>query len=77
MSKPLRLLAVEDSEAETAPLVRELRRHGYEPEAVRVDASAASGADRFIPKNCLRDELPGALAQLFPGHAGGAEEEQP
>ena len=38
-------------------------------------ASAASGADRFILKHCLRDELPGALAQLFPGRAGGAEEE--
>jgi DNA-binding NarL/FixJ family response regulator len=39
-------------------------------------ASVAAGADRFIPKNCLRDELPGALAQLFPGRAGGAEEEK-
>jgi len=38
-------------------------------------ASAASGADRFILKHCLRDELPGALAQLFPGRAGGAKEE--
>src|SRR4030067_100583 len=41
MSKALRLLVVEDSEAEVAPLVRELRRSGYEPEAVRVDAAAA------------------------------------
>ena len=41
MSKPLRLLVVEDSEAEVAPLVRELRRHGYEPNAVRVDAADA------------------------------------
>lgn len=40
-------------------------------------ASAAAGADRFIPKNRLRDELPGALAQLFPGRAGGAEAERP
>ena len=44
MSKPLRLLVVEDSEAEIAPLVRELRRHGYAPEAVRVDAAAAMRA---------------------------------
>jgi DNA-binding NarL/FixJ family response regulator len=40
-------------------------------------ASVASGADRFIPKSCLRDKLPGALAQLFPGRAGKAEKEQP
>ena len=39
MSKPLRLLVVADSEADVAPLVRELRQHGYEPEAVRVDAA--------------------------------------
>ena len=30
-------------------------------------ASIAAGADRFIPKSCLRDELPGAITQLFPG----------
>ncbi len=41
MSKPLRLLVVEDSEAEVALFVRELRRHGYEPEAVRADTAAA------------------------------------
>jgi DNA-binding NarL/FixJ family response regulator len=40
-------------------------------------ASTAAGADCFIPKRCLRDELPGALAQLFPGRPGGAEEERP
>ena len=40
MSKPLRLLVVGISEAEVAPLVRELRRHAYEPEAARVDAVA-------------------------------------
>ena len=40
-------------------------------------ASVASGVDRFIPKACLRDELPGAIAQLFSGHAGGAEGERP
>jgi DNA-binding NarL/FixJ family response regulator len=40
-------------------------------------ASAASGAARFILKHCLRDELPGAIAQLFSGRAGGAEDERP
>lgn len=40
-------------------------------------ASVASGVDRFIPKECLRDELPGAIAQLFCGRAGGAEGERP
>ncbi len=38
-------------------------------------ASAASGVDWFIPKECLRDELPGAIAQLFSGRAVGAEGE--
>ena len=33
-------------------------------------ASLAAGADRFISKHPLRAELPGAIAQLFPGHAG-------
>jgi FixJ family two-component response regulator len=41
MSKPLRLLVVEESDAEVAPLVRELRRHGYAPKAVRVDNADA------------------------------------
>jgi DNA-binding NarL/FixJ family response regulator len=40
-------------------------------------ASMASGADRFIPKNRLRQDLPGAIAQLFPGRAGGVKEERP
>jgi hypothetical protein len=40
-------------------------------------ASFASGADRFIAKECLRDELPGAVAQLFSGRAGGAEVARP
>jgi DNA-binding NarL/FixJ family response regulator len=40
-------------------------------------ASVASGVDWFIPKECLRDELPGAIAQLFSGRAGGAEGERP
>jgi DNA-binding NarL/FixJ family response regulator len=38
---------------------------------------ARAGADRFIPKNRLCCELPGAIAQLFPGHADGAEEKRP
>jgi DNA-binding NarL/FixJ family response regulator len=38
-------------------------------------ASAASGVDWFIPKEYLRDELPGAIAQLFSGRAVGAEGE--
>ena len=40
-------------------------------------ASVASGVDRFIPKECLRDELPGAIAQLFSERVGGAEGERP
>ena len=40
-------------------------------------ASAASGVDWFIPKECLRDELPGAIAQLLSGRASGAEGERP
>jgi len=40
-------------------------------------ASVAAGAERLILKRSLRDELPGALAQLFPDRAGGAEEERP
>jgi hypothetical protein len=40
-------------------------------------ASFASGVDRFIPRERLRDELPRAVAQLFSGRAGGAEGEGP
>jgi DNA-binding NarL/FixJ family response regulator len=40
-------------------------------------ASVASGVDRFIPKACLRDELPGAITQLFSGRADSAEGERP
>jgi DNA-binding NarL/FixJ family response regulator len=40
-------------------------------------ASAASGVDWFIPKECLPDELPGAIAELFAGRAGGARGERP
>ena len=36
-------------------------------------ASVASGVDWFIPKECLGDELPGAVAQLFSGRGGVAE----
>ena len=31
--------------------------------------SLAAGADAFIPKLCLYEELPGAIARLFPGRA--------
>jgi DNA-binding NarL/FixJ family response regulator len=40
-------------------------------------ASVASGVDWFIPKEALRDELPGAVAQLFCGRAGVAEGARP
>ena len=40
-------------------------------------AGAASGVDGFISKERLRNELPGAIAQMFSVHAGGAEGERP
>src|SRR5215467_7737256 len=40
MSTPLRVLIVEDSEDDTALVVRELRRGGYEPTLERVDSPA-------------------------------------
>jgi hypothetical protein len=40
-------------------------------------ASFASGGNRFIPRERLRDELPRAVAQLLFGRAGGAEGEGP
>jgi DNA-binding NarL/FixJ family response regulator len=40
-------------------------------------ASVAPGVDRLIPKVCLRDELPGAIAQLFLGRADGEEAARP
>jgi DNA-binding NarL/FixJ family response regulator len=40
-------------------------------------ASVASGVDWFIPKECLRTELPGAVAQLFSGRTGVAEGARP
>jgi DNA-binding NarL/FixJ family response regulator len=45
--------------------------------AERRAAGVASSVDRFIPKECLRDEWPGAIAELFYGRAGGAEGERP
>ena len=45
MSKPIRVLIVEDSEDDSMLLVRELRRGGYEPEFSRVEtAEAMTGA---------------------------------
>ncbi len=44
MSTPLRVLIVEDSEDDTALLVRELRRGGYEPTFERVDTPAGMTA---------------------------------
>ncbi|WP_418128004.1 response regulator [Thermithiobacillus tepidarius DSM 3134] len=41
MSKPLRVLVVEDSEDDTALILRELRRGGYVPDAERVDTMEA------------------------------------
>ncbi|HXJ11989.1 MAG TPA: response regulator, partial [Candidatus Limnocylindrales bacterium] len=41
MGTPLRLLIIEDSEDDTALIVRELRRSGYETEFKRVDSEAA------------------------------------
>jgi DNA-binding NarL/FixJ family response regulator len=40
-------------------------------------ASVASGADRFIPKRSLRQELPGILAELFPDGAVGKSNDMP
>ena len=44
MSKPLRLLIVEDSEADTLLLLHELRRGDYDPTFERVDTPAAMSA---------------------------------
>lgn len=40
-------------------------------------ASEAAGAVQFIPKHRLRDDLPGALAQLFPGWPSRTEAKRP
>ena len=42
----------------------------------RMVASVAAGADWFIPKECLGDELSGAIAPLFSGCDGGTEGER-
>ncbi|MHB8519853.1 MAG: PAS domain-containing hybrid sensor histidine kinase/response regulator [Limisphaerales bacterium] len=44
MSKPLRVLMVEDSEADAELIVRELRRSGYEPVFKRVETAEAVSA---------------------------------
>ena len=49
----------------------------FNDSAERRAARVASGVDRFIPKECLRDELPGANAELAYGRASGAEGERP
>jgi DNA-binding NtrC family response regulator len=41
MNKPLRILAVEDSQDDLVLILRELRRGGYEPVHQRVDTEAA------------------------------------
>ena len=45
MSKPLRVLIVEDSEDDAALLERELRRGGYEPTTKRVETAKAMAAE--------------------------------
>ena len=44
MSTPLRVLVVEDSEADTILILRELRRGGFEPTSLRVDSADAMAA---------------------------------
>src|SRR6266536_5390073 len=44
MSKPLRILVVEDSENDTLLLLHELRRGDYDPDCERVDTPEAMGA---------------------------------
>ncbi len=48
MSRPLRVLIVEDSEDDALLLLRELRRSGYDPSFERVDTPPAmnSALDR-------------------------------
>ncbi len=45
MTKPLRVLIVEDSEPDTELLLRELRRGGYDPQHVRVETAEAMRAE--------------------------------
>ena len=49
----------------------------FNDSAQRRAAGVASGLDRFSPKECRRDELPGAIAELFSGRASGAEGARP
>lgn len=58
------------------PEVRVIMITIYDSEELR-GASVAAGAGQLILKRCLRDELPGALAQLFPDCPVGAEEGRP
>jgi len=44
MSQPLRVLIVEDSEDDTALLLRDLRRGGYDPTYERVENAEAMQA---------------------------------
>lgn len=44
MSRPIRVLLVEDSEADAALLLRELRENGYEPQWERVESAASMAA---------------------------------
>ena len=44
MGTPLRVLIIEDSEDDALLVVRELRRHGYDPTFERVDSVAGFGA---------------------------------
>lgn len=72
MSTPLRVLFVEDSVEETALLVRQLRRGGYDPTFVRVDSADVMNAalgeqtwDIIIAEYTLsRFSAPAALDQL-------------
>jgi DNA-binding NarL/FixJ family response regulator len=49
----------------------------FNDSAERRAAGVASGLDRFSPKERLRDELPGAIAELSYGRASGAEGARP
>jgi len=72
MSRSLRVLFVEDSAEETALLVRQLRRGGYDPTFVRVDSADALDAalceqtwDIILAEYTLsRFRPPAALNQL-------------
>ena len=62
--KPLRLLLVEDSEADATLLVEHLRQGGYEPDFTRVDsAKALNKALELDPITMAECHL--ALAHLY------------